>query len=93
MEGPETVPTAAHADDRLQQHNCGYSHSTDTEGPESVATAAYPDDRLKQHDYMYTHSTDTEGPESVPTAAHADEAISSITAGICIPWTWRVLFS
>ena len=43
-EGPENVPTAAHPDDRRQQHPYRYSNPTDTEGPESVTTAAHPDE-------------------------------------------------
>ena len=48
----ESVPTAAHPDDRNEQNeqqHCRSSHPTDTEGPESVATAAHADDRHEQH--------------------------------------------
>ena len=70
-EGPESVATAVHADDREKQYYCRYPHPTDTEGPESVPTAVHADDREKQHSCRYPHPTDTEGPESVATAAHA----------------------
>ena len=56
-EGPESVPTAAHPDDRIQQHYCRSTHPTDTEGAESVPTAAHVDDRIQQHSYRYLHST------------------------------------
>jgi hypothetical protein len=75
----ESVPTAAHPDDRNEQNeqqHCRSSHPTDTEGPESVATAAHPDDRNEQNEQQHcrsSHPTDTEGPESVATAAHADD--------------------
>ena len=45
----ESVPNAAHPDDRDEQHDRRYPHPTDTEGPESVATAAHADDRHEQH--------------------------------------------
>ena len=59
------MPTAAHPDDRLQQHHGRSSHPTDTEGPESVATAAHQHMQMTVMSSILAgllnpHSTDTE---------------------------------
>ena len=80
------MPTAAHADDRLQQHTCRYTHSTDAE----ALSLSRPSYLLDSHallryalDY-YRHLSCHEPTCMLSTLYCADTQTDAAWAGVCL---------